>query len=195
MNIYLAVSMTNAHNPIFLRQVVEHIHSLGHKVLSEHVAAPNKEESTQILVRNGGLDPASLATMDSEVVALLIRDTDFGWVERCDAFIALFFGGSVGRGAEFEHLGLLLELKTRPRDLSMSRFTRIYDGGPNCRGILGVFDKEAISRLIWAANDLELEYYHRVKVNPADTRVILNHITSFLSEIEQKGVVHGQVYA
>lgn len=190
MKVYLAVSLTNAHNPALLRQVVDHIHSLGHRVLSEHVAAPSKEESTAVLMHHAGLDPAYLINMDSEAIALIIRNADFRWVEECDVFISSFFGGSDGRGAEFEHLRLLLQM-SRPGNF----FGRLWRNiQPVCRGILGIFDRNTISRLIWAADKQEQRYYQRVALDPSDTETILVSISNFLAEMEKKGAVYGQIH-
>lgn len=189
MNIYLAVSITNSHNPVLLKQVVDHLHDNGHRVLSEHVAAPNKVESTKVLATNAGFFPEFLETLDAEDVALLIRSSDFDWVERCDAFIALFFGGSDGRGAEFEHLRLLMELKRNQMLGGSGRGDLLYKK-LQCQGILGLFDKKHCSRLIWASNLKERAYYWRVFVDPNSPQDIIEAIDMFLCNLERKKVAN-----
>ena len=185
MKVYLACSITNNHDPVLLRKVVDAIQAQGHRVLSEHVAAPSKEESTAILFQNADLETSALKVLNPEQVALIIRDTDFRWIEECDAFIALFFGGSDGRGAEYEHIRYLLELRIRYPEIGVC-----LRGECNCRGILGIFDKNSISRLIWAANHREREYYRRVLVDPNNIEEVLAQVTEFLFAMEKKEVVY-----
>lgn len=179
MEVYLAVNMTNSHSPVLLEKVIDHIRRLGHKVLNEHVAASTRKDGAKILVRNAGWDLKDLTILNKERLAILIRKNDFKWVRECRAFIGLFFGGSDGRGAEFEHLRLLMELERTGRG------NLLY--APRCQGILGIFDRRAYSGPIWAADNCEKDFYKRVFVDPINTKAILHEIKLFLMEVEKKG--------
>lgn len=141
MKIYVAVSITNSHNPAMIKQIFDYLESRGHQVLDKHVCYPNHTEVFALIT---GLD---LFVPGPEKVANIVRNQDFKWVEECDLFIGIFFGGSDGRGAEFEHLRLLNELKTngqlRGREFACKKMLCIFPSEKQSRVVFGISEEEA----------------------------------------------------
>ncbi|OGN20549.1 MAG: hypothetical protein A3F25_02345 [Candidatus Yanofskybacteria bacterium RIFCSPHIGHO2_12_FULL_45_19b] len=152
MKFYLAVSMTSGQNPLLARSIVDWLESEGHEVLDRHVAYAMGKESMDEFCRNAKLDLTGLTERE---IANKVRDQGLRWVRRCHRFIGIFFGTSDGRGMEFEHLRLLLELELNGK-------IEIFGGAAAvCRKMLCIFPSGQKSKMVFGISDAESQYIHQ----------------------------------
>lgn len=109
MKIYLACTVTEGQDLEINKQIVDYLHSKGHKVLDEHVAYENHREVFQ---KNAGV---SFDGKPQHEIENIIRDQDFRWLEETEAFIGFYFDPSFGTAIEFEHLRFLIKLSRTGR--------------------------------------------------------------------------------
>lgn len=109
MKVYLACTVTEGQDLEINKQIVDYLHSRGHKVLDEHVAYENHREVFQ---KNAEV---SFAGKPQHEIENIIRDQDFKWLEEAEVFIGLYYELSFGTAIEFEHLRFLIKLSRTDR--------------------------------------------------------------------------------
>lgn len=109
--VYYSASITGSKgvSEDFQMNLVEHMKSLGFKVLSEHVAIQDSKILFTKMSENAGINIPKRDGYERE-----IRETDIKWVEEADYFVGVVDGPSLGVGIEIEHALLRSRLGLPP---------------------------------------------------------------------------------
>jgi len=105
MKIYFSGSIKGAQepDPEFAWKLVQYMVQGGANVLSEHVAARNKEEMEEIRAKKMGMSVKQFLDMPREIyIRDVVRKTDTEWVDEASHLVALVNAPSHGVGMEIE---------------------------------------------------------------------------------------------
>lgn len=100
--IYYSGSIRGVSNsePDFAWKLVGYMANYGANVLSEHVAAPNREIMVELFAKNTGID---LRKYDNKIErAKIARRVDLEWVREATHLVALVTNPSLGVGIEIQ---------------------------------------------------------------------------------------------
>jgi hypothetical protein len=141
-------------DPNFAWDLVQYMVEGGADVLSEHVAARNKEEMDQVRARKMGVPVESFKNLPREVyVKEIIRRKDLEWVDEATHMVALVNAPSHGVGMELQEAILKPRLGLNVTPILCLVHASLYN---NLSGmVLGVREDENPNFYIRTYHDLE----------------------------------------